>query len=150
MKLKLFSLIVVLMSAVSAIAQDLDALLKRDLDAERRTIVAQSIIIPNGMETDFWKYYSDMEQELDMLTDMRIANIKKFADNYENVTDKVAKDLAGTFFDINSDRYKIYKKYYKKMGKLITAKEAARLIQILNQIQLIIDVQLAAEVPLIE
>jgi hypothetical protein len=148
MKITLVSLII-LISAGKVFSQDIETLLKRDLDAERRTVVAQSIDIPSGKETEFWEIYSDMELELDKITMNRIANIKNFAHRYDDITDKEANELIGNFIDMNFKRHKIYKKYYKKMNKIISTKQAARLVQILNQIQLIIDVQFAAEAPLI-
>ena len=135
MKLKLLTLIAVLFTTGSLVAQDLEELLKRDFDAERRTIIAESIRIPDGMETEFWKIYSDMEQEMDLLTDKRIVNLKRYANNYENITDDIADDLANTFLDIHMERFKVYKKYYKKMGKIMSKKEAARLFQIINHIK---------------
>jgi virulence-associated protein VapD len=150
MKTKIITLLILLTTIVSAGAQDLLEMIKRDINAERRTIIAEALTIPLENETEFWHMYNEMEQELDLLTDKRAKNINKFADNYENVTDDVADELAKTSFEISSGRVAINKKYYKKAGKLITKKEAARFIQLLNQIQLIIDIQVAAEVPLIE
>jgi hypothetical protein len=66
------------------------------------------------------------------------------------VTDDVAAELAKTYFEIRANRLKINKAYYKKAAKIISKKEAARFIQILAQIQLLIDIQIAAEIPLIE
>lgn len=150
MKTRIITLLILLTTVVSAGAQDLLEMIKRDINAERRTIIAEALTIPLENETAFWHMYNKMEQELDILTDKRAKNIKKFAENYENVTDDVADELAKTSFEISAGRVKINKAYYKKAGKLITKKEAARFIQLLNQIQLIIDIQVAAEVPLIE
>jgi hypothetical protein len=101
-------------------------------------------------ETEFWQIYNEMEKELGILMDKRVGNINKFADNYENVTEDIAGELAKTYFEIEGGRLKVYKSYYKKVSKLIGKKEASRFIQLLDQIQLIIDMQVAAELPLIE
>jgi hypothetical protein len=150
MKTRIITLLVLLTSVASASAQDLLEMVKRDINSERRTIVAEALTIPLDQETEFWKMYNEMEQELDILTDKRAKNIEKFADNYENITDDVADDLAKTYFDIISARTKINKAYYKKASKLLSKKEAARFVQLLGQIQLLIDIQIAAEVPLIK
>ena len=150
MKTRIITLLILLTSVVSAGAQDLLEMIKRDINAERRTIVAEALTIPLEAETEFWHMYNEMEQEMDLLTDQRAKNIKRFADNYDNVTDDVADQLAKTSFEISSGRVKINKTYYKKASKLISKKEAARFIQLLGQIQLLIDIQIAAEVPLIE
>lgn len=149
MKIKVLTLII-LVSAGSAFSQDLESLLNRDLDSEQRTIVAQSISIPSGKETDFWKLYSDMEVELDKISLNRVANIKKFANKYDNISEKEASGLVSEFIELNIKRQKTYSKYYNKLSKIISDREAARLIQILSQVQGINDVKKLAEVSLIE
>ena len=150
MKTRIITLLILLTTVVSAGAQDLIDMIKRDINAERRTIIAEALTIPLESETEFWHMYNEMEQEFDIIADKRAKNIKKFADNYENVTEEVAAELAKTHFEMEASRLKINKAYYKKAAKLITKKEAARFIQLLGQIQLLIDIQIAAEVPLIE
>jgi hypothetical protein len=150
MKSKFLTFIAVMLLSVSLNAQDLVDMIKRDINAERRTIVAEAMTIPTDKEAEFWALYNEMEQKLGVLTDMRVANINKYAENYENITDDIAHDLANTYFNIQIDRLKVYKTYYKKVAKLISKKEASRFVQLLGQIQLILDMQVAAEVPLIE
>lgn len=150
MKARILTLFLLLGSVFTANSQDLLEMVKHDLNAERRSIIAEAIIIPATKEAEFWSLYNDMEQKLGVLTEKRSANIKKFAENFDNMTDDVADELANNYFDLNAERFKIYRTYYKKMSKVISKTEAARFIQLLGQIQLIIDVQVAAEVPLIE
>ena len=149
MKTRIITLLILLTTVVSAGAQDLIDMIKRDINAERRTIIAEALTIPLESETEFWHMYNEMEQEFDIIADKRAKNIMKFADNYENVTEEVANDLAKTHFEMEASRLKISKTYYKKAAKLISKKEAARFIQLLGQIQLLIDIQIAAEVPVI-
>ena len=66
------------------------------------------------------------------------------------MTDKIAAEIASSYFSINTDRMKIYKRYYKKFSKVVGDKRAVRLYQIIDQIQLLIDMQLASEEPLIK
>ena len=131
-------------------AQDLVEMVKRDINAERRTIVAEAIDLTADKEAEFWSIYNELEKELSILMDRRVSNISKFAENYENITDDIAHELANGYFEIHEKRLKVYKTYYKKLSKLIGKKESSRFIQLLSQIQLIIDMQVAAEVPLIE
>jgi hypothetical protein len=150
MKTRIITLLLVAGTFINVNAQELLDMIKRDINAERRTIVAEALEVPAEASTDFWNLYNSMETELDAVTDLRAANIKKFADNYENVTDDIANDLANNYFNMVASRNKINKTYYKKAAKIIGKKEAARFIQLLGQIQLLIDIQIAAEVPLIE
>ena len=131
-------------------AQDLIEMVKRDINAERRTLVAEAMNVSVDVETEFWHIYNDMEIELDKLMDLRVANIKKFAENIDDMNDDIADEIAGTYFEINDKRHKILKTYYKKMAKLISKVEAARFTQIMGQIQLLIDLQVSSELPLLE
>ncbi len=152
MKTRIAFFIILVSSAFAAQSQDkvMLEMLKRDLKAETRAIVAEAMNVAPAKETEFWRVYSEMEVELDALIDKRAGNIQRFAENYTNLTDDVIDDLAKTYFDIEATRLKIFKKYYKRMTKIIGKKPAARFIQIMDQIQLLIDVQIAAEEPLIE
>jgi len=150
MKTRIATFLILFGTVFTASAQDLLEMIKKDINAERRAIIAEAIEIPTGQETEFWNIYNQMEAELDALTDKRAANIKNFADNAADLTDDVANDLVMTFYDINVSRFKVYKTYYKKTSKVMSKVEAARFVQVMDQIQLLIDVQLAAEVPLIE
>jgi len=150
MKLKLSIFFALFMIAFGLQAQDFLELAKHDLNSEKRSIVAKSINISQDADAQFWNTYNDMEAELNVLADKRIAIIKKFAKNYATLDNDIAGELISTYFSIISQRNKINQKYFKKMSKVISKKEAARFSQIMAQIQLLIDVQLAAEVPLIE
>lgn len=147
---KILGIFVATLLTSTVMAQDLVELVKRDINAERRTIIAEAIDLPADKEAEFWALYNEMEKEMGILMDRRVKNINKFADNYENITDDIANDLATTYLSIKAERLKIYKTYYKKTAKVIGKKEASRFLQLLDQIQLIIDMQVAAEVPLIE
>ena len=81
---------------------------------------------------------------------MSAKNINKYGDKFENLTDDSTNEIASTYFEIETDKLKNNKAYYKKMKKAIGAIQAARFIQIMNQVQLLIDVQIASELPLIE
>lgn len=146
---KIFALVFTLTLSGMALAQDLVEMVKRDINAERRTIVAEAMDIPAEREVEFWQTYNELEKELGILMDRRVSNINKFAENYDNITDDIAHELSTAYFDIHASRIKLYKSYYKKLTKIIGTKESARFVQLLGQIQLIIDMQVAAELPLI-
>ncbi len=150
MKKTLVSIALILISFSLTQAQELIDLLKRDLNKEKRTLVAEAMNIKEENKTAFWELYGQYETDMNKLVDMRVSNIEKFADNYGKLTDDVANQVASTYFNIKTNRLKTNKLYYKKMKKVIGAIQAARFIQIMEQVQLLIDVQIATEVPLVE
>lgn len=131
-------------------AQDLLELLKHDLNKEKRQLVAEAMHIKEENKTVFWEIYTEYETEFNKLIDLRAKNIETFSKNFGSLTDDIADDIASNFIEIQTDKLKNSKKTYKKLKKEIGATQAARFIQIMNQVQLLIDVQIASEVPLIE
>ncbi|MCF6353049.1 MAG: hypothetical protein L3J06_08570 [Cyclobacteriaceae bacterium] len=131
-------------------AQELLELLKKDLNKEKRALVAEAMDIKEENKTDFWQLYGEYETEINRLIDLRAKNIEKFAESFENLNDEVANELVSNYFEIETGKLKNNKAYYKKMKKVIGAVQAARFIQIMEQVQLLIDVQVASEVPLVE
>jgi hypothetical protein len=131
-------------------AQEFVDLIKTELNFEKRALVAEAMNISSSESVEFWNTYSDFELEIDRIGEKRLANIKKFAENFENMDDKIAGELAQTYFDVKAMRLKTYKKYYKKFTKVIPVKKTVRFFQIMDQVQLLIDLQIASESPLIE
>ena len=131
-------------------AQDVMELIKSDINKEKRSIIEEALDIKKENEASFWQIYAEYEEASNKLVDMRAGNIKKFADNYVNLTEEIADEIASSYLEIESGRLKNKKTYYKKMKKVIGSIQATRFMQIMGRIQLVIDVQVAEEVPLLE
>ncbi len=98
----------------------------------------------------FWPLYREYELELGKLGDLRIALIKDYAMHYDGMTDEVATELVQRSFKIQEDRIKLQKKYYKKFEKALSSIDAARLMQVERQLNLLVDLQIASELPLVD
>ena len=66
------------------------------------------------------------------------------------MTDDQANDLALKVFNLEEKRTDLKRKYFKKFRKVIPALKAARFFQIENQINMVIDLQVAGSLPLIK
>jgi len=147
---KLF-LILVLLASTSVFAQDVESyieLLKSELKTDRKVIITESMEFTQQQSEAFWPIYTEFEHELEKLAGKRIANIKDFAANYDSLTDKKADELIKTSFSFQNDRLSLNEKYYKKFADVLTPMVAAKYMQVENQIQLIIDLSIAANLPL--
>lgn len=83
------------------------------------------------------------------LGDQRLANIMKYADNYEKMTDATADEIALRAMDIDSQRAAIRKKYYGQMKTALGARAAARFLQTEATLDCLMDLQIGAAIPLI-
>ena len=80
----------------------------------------------------------------------RLDLLKKFARVYDNLTDSAAKELSDQWFKLQDQRMSTRKKYFKRFEKEISTTTAARFFQVDNQIESLMDVQIASNLPLME
>ena len=125
-------------------------LLRADLRADKVAIVTAALPMNTAERDLFWPVYRDYENELGQLVDRRIQLLKKYADTHKRMNEEMAKALVKEWFSLQEDRTELWKKYYKKLEKTISARLAARFLQIEHQIALLIDLQVVQEVPLVQ
>ena len=123
--------------------------LRQNLRADKVALVTDAMALSPEAWTNFWPIYREYDLELQKLGDVRIGIIKAFAENYASMTDDRAKDLGTRALKYEEDKVALRKKYYGKLEGKIGAMSAGRFLQVENQIGLLIDIAIAAEMPLI-
>lgn len=124
-------------------------LARSDIRTQKSEIIAEHIPFTKDEAVDFWPLQRQYEVDLNKLLDRRYALIMEYAQQYGTMTDKEAKKLAEQTFDLEEQRTHLKRKYFKSFCKVIPARKAARFFQIENQINMVIDLQIAASLPLI-
>ena len=154
-KYTLFVFLGLLLIGTAAQGQDYDVdayleMLRSDVKTEKIAIITEVMDFTEEESSAFWPEYRKYEFDLAKITDQRIALIKDFAAHYDKMTDEKAKELIDTSIKLQEKRLDLKKKYFKSFQKVLPTIKAAKLIQLENQINLLIDLQIAAELPLIE
>jgi hypothetical protein len=100
----------------------------------------------------FWPIYYEYEKELFALGDRRLEMIKQFVAAHKDkaLDDAQAKTMAADWFQLQSDRLELFKKYNKLIGKELSAVRAAQFVQIEHRVNTMIDIMIASELPLIQ
>lgn len=151
MKKFLGILLVAFLPAVAR-GQDVDSyieLLRADVRAEKVAILGQAMDLSEEEASAFWPIQREYEVELAKLYDERVALIKAYAESYESMSDEKAGELAEWLLSLEKQRTTLKEKYFEKLSKDISPIVAARFLQIDNQINMLIDLQIAASIPLI-
>ena len=152
MKKLLLIIIVLLLANTISYGNGVDAyieLLKSDIRTQKVAVITEAMQFTDEESSAFWPVYRKYELELSEIMDDRIELIKDFFQNYDNLTDEKARELAKKVFALEKRRTKLKKKYFKRFEKALSATIAAKFIQVENQINLLIDLQIASELPLI-
>ena len=124
-------------------------LLRSDLRAQKVAIITELMGFTDAEDAAFWPVYREYETELAKVNDDRLALIKEYAANYATLTDVVADRLARGALDAEGRRNGLKTRYYDRFKSVLSPKAAARFLQIENQILLILDLQIAASLPIV-
>src|SRR5262249_29814809 len=125
-------------------------LLRSDLRAQTVALITEVMQFTEDEDGKFWPIYREFERDLAKINDDRIALIKNYAENYERLTDEVADKLARGALDLEGRRHALLVQYYDRFSKALSAKTAARFLQVEHQILLLLDLQIAASLPVVE
>ena len=137
-------------SAQSATPEAYLELLRSDVRTAKVEILTEALALSAPQGEVFWPIYREYGTELATLGDRRISMIKAFAEKYGSITDEQATLFAKDYFALHSDRLKLRKSYFNKVSKALSPLVAAQFIQVENVIGMLIDIQIAAELPLME
>ena len=125
-------------------------LLRSDIRSEKVAPLTVAMDMDEQQAENFWPLQRDYESSLALLNDERLKLIKLYAKQWGTLTDEQAAVIATDWFSIQERRLKLRKATYKKVTKEIGALVAARYLQIENSVQMVLDLQLASELPLLE
>jgi hypothetical protein len=98
----------------------------------------------------FWPIYSEYDAELQKLNDQKLAGIQEYAKNFTNMTDEKADALATLALELENKRNGLKKTYYEKIRAQLGGIVAARFLQVENQLLMVIDLQIAASLPIVQ
>jgi hypothetical protein len=124
-------------------------LLRTDVRKEKANLIGQVMQFDADEAAKFWPIYKEYDAELTRISDGKLAMIKKYADNYENMTDAVADELIRTAIQIDQQRHDLKVKYYERVKQALGSISAARFLQVENQLLMLIDLQVASSLPVI-
>jgi hypothetical protein len=116
---------------------------------EKKALLMDFLQLEDEQAKIFWPIYEEYESERTKNANRRIELIKKYAEEYETLTDEQADALAKESFAVRATRDKLQKKYYNKVKKALGAKRAAQFIQFERFVANAMDSKLNDSLPLI-
>jgi len=125
-------------------------LLRSDVRSQKVAIITEMMDFTEAEDEAFWPIYREYDTELSALNDQRIKLIADYAKNYDTMTNEAADRIAHGALDFEAKRSALKLKYFDKVKAALSAKQAARFLQIENQILMIIDLQISAALPIVE
>lgn len=119
------------------------------IQADKRAIVLKTLNLTDTEVLKFTpiydKFQADRKKQIEQGADL----VNKFVSNYDTMTDDAAKSILKDFFNLQEARQKLVKDYAKKFSAAIPQQKVLRWVQVESKLQTLLDVQAAANIPLV-
>lgn len=124
-------------------------LLRSDFNSAKVELVNGIMKLSADDAKKFWPLYREYENELGKQAVDRAELIAQFVQSHRDGTfdNAKAKDVAKRFFKAQRARLDLLEDYHGKIEKALTSLQAGQFLQIENQINIFIDMTIAAEMP---
>jgi Spy/CpxP family protein refolding chaperone len=129
--------------------QDIE-MLRADLRAQRKQITAQNMTLTADEATKFWPIFDQYRKEAIKPNDERWAVIKDYAANYTTMTDAQAHDYIKRSTAVDQELLALRMRYVAVFEKVISPKKTALWYQIDRRIDLLINLQLSTQIPMVD
>jgi len=136
-------------SPTASIDQDIK-MLRADVQSSRKAITAENMNLTADEATKFWPIYDQYAADVAKIGDARVALIKDYAANYDTMTDDQANLFIHRAAAIDQQFTDARSKYVPIFEKAIPAKKTALWYQIDRRLDLLINLQLAGNIPVVD
>jgi hypothetical protein len=125
-------------------------LLRSDVRASKVAILTELVEFSESEDKAFWPLYREYDGEMAKLGDERVALVAEYAQNYAKLTDAVADRLTLKALDLESRRQAVKAKHFERIKAVLSPRTALRFLQVEHQLNLIIDLQISAALPIVQ
>ena len=129
--------------------QDIE-LLRKDIRSQKKQMIAANMKLTDKEAEQFWPVYDQYTAELVKINDQKYAAIKQYAQNYDTLTDDQAVTLTRQALEVDGSVAQLRQKYIPVFRKVISGKKTAMFFQLDRRLVMLIDLQLASQIPLVE
>lgn len=123
--------------------------LQKDLTTLRMDAMQSTIQLEPGTASAFWGIYEEYLAELQDITAGRAELLKDYALQYETLTDDQVMTLGRRAIGQRMDHDALISRYFERIGNEVGGRAAGQFFQIENQVQMLIDLRLAMDIPII-
>jgi hypothetical protein len=125
-------------------------LLRKNLRSERKQVIAANMKLTDAEAEKFWPVYDQYISELVKNNNTKYELIKQYVQQQGNLTDSQAEAAVNQWIQVDESVAQLRLKYVPLFRKVLSAKNTALFYQVDRRIQLMIDLQLASALPVME
>lgn len=122
-------------------------LLRSDIRTQKMALIADRMHFTNQEADAFWPIYRKYEVELAAINDRKISLLKEYMSRHDTLNENQTKQLAQGVLEVDQATVDLRKRVFGELEKALSAKTAARWLQLERRLQLFLDAKLAKDVP---
>lgn len=126
------------------------ALLRKDVSSAKMDVITHTMQFTEKEAAAFWPVYQGYAAAQKQIGDQKIALIKDYAQNYDTLDDAKATSMSQKVFSIDAETVALRKKWFPKFVAVLGAKHAAKFMQVDNRLSMLMNLQVASAVPMIQ
>ncbi len=125
-------------------------LLRKNIRSQRKQVIAANMKLTDAEAEKFWPLYDQYISDLVKMNAAKYDLIKQYVDSRGNLTDDQADNAVKQWIGVDQAVSELRLKYVPTFRKVLSARNTALFYQLDRRVQLMIDLQLASALPLIE
>jgi Spy/CpxP family protein refolding chaperone len=135
-------------TAQSTPDQDID-LLRHDVRSQKRQIIASNLQLTDQEAEKFWPLYDQYTADLVKINDAKYSALKEFAASYATMTDDQATALVRKMLGVDQSVAELRLRYTTLFNNVIPGRKTAVFFQLDRRLVMLIDLQIASQIPMI-
>ena len=120
------------------------------INDKRNTALAFNMNFTHEEKEAFWPLYREYRGSIAEVNDKRVDVIVRYADNVDNMTEELAKDLLDESMQLDEEILKVKQHYIRKFRHILPNTKVARLMQLENRMDAMVFVKLSEAIPLVQ
>jgi hypothetical protein len=133
----------------SASDQDIE-LMRQDLRNKKRQIIAENLPLSDAEAEKFWPIYQHYANDLKQINDEKYALLKDYAQSWGNMSNHNALIYIRRWLEVDQQVQELRSKYVPVVSEVLTGKGTATFFQLDRRISMMMDIQLASQIPLVQ
>ena len=107
-----------------------EQILLRQVMTDRKAVYANNLKLTEAESAKFWPVYDAYEAEVKKVNDRFLANLNRFVENYDTLSESDAAEVLKEKMAIEKEREALKQEYTRKVAKVLPPKKALRYAQI--------------------
>lgn len=129
--------------------QEID-LMRKDLRSEKKQVIAANMKLTDAEAEKFWPLYDQYTAETVKINDHKYELIKQYAEQFGHMSGQQAEEYVQGMIGVDQSTSELRRTYWPKFRQIISANNTALFFQMDRRINLMIDLQISSQIPLIE